>query len=136
VTTRLGSNMLQTDAPINEGNSGGPLISLETGKVVGVNTAKIKEESVEGLSFAVPIPYACTIIELLNRTAILAARASRGFRDGRERGADHDRGALEVASRNAGPASRRRDPRRSGAHARKYPPRRTWSMPCAAGCMR
>ena len=67
VTTRLGSNMLQTDAPINEGNSGGPLISLETGKVVGVNTAKIKEESVEGLSFAVPIPYACTIIELLKQ---------------------------------------------------------------------
>jgi len=67
VTTRLGSNMLQTDAPINEGNSGGPLISLETGEVVGVNTAKIKEDSVEGLSFAVPMPYACTIIELLKQ---------------------------------------------------------------------
>jgi hypothetical protein len=65
VTTRLGPNMLQTDAPINEGNSGGPLISLETGRVVGINTAKIKEESVEGLSFAVPMPYACTILELL-----------------------------------------------------------------------
>jgi S1-C subfamily serine protease len=67
VTTRLGSNMLQTDAPINEGNSGGPLISLETGQVVGVNTAKIKEQSVEGLSFAVPMPYACTIIEQLKQ---------------------------------------------------------------------
>jgi len=67
VTTRLGPNMLQTDAPINEGNSGGPLISLETGHVVGINTAKIKQESVEGLSFAVPMPYACTIIELLKR---------------------------------------------------------------------
>jgi len=67
VTTRLGSNMLQTDAPINEGNSGGPLISLDTGKVVGVNTATIKEQSVEGLSFAVPAPYACTIIEQLQQ---------------------------------------------------------------------
>jgi len=67
VTTRLGANMLQTDAPINEGNSGGPLLSLETGQVVGINTAKIKEESVEGLSFAVPMPYACTIIELLRQ---------------------------------------------------------------------
>jgi S1-C subfamily serine protease len=65
VTTRLGVNMLQTDAPINEGNSGGPLISLETGEVVGINTAKVKEESVEGLSFAVPMPYACTILDLL-----------------------------------------------------------------------
>lgn len=65
VTTRLGVNMLQTDAPINEGNSGGPLISLETGQVVGINTAKVKEESVEGLSFAVPMPYACTILDSL-----------------------------------------------------------------------
>lgn len=65
VTTRMGPNMLQTDAPINEGNSGGPLISLETGAVVGVNTAKIKEEAVEGLSFAVPMPYACTLLKLL-----------------------------------------------------------------------
>ena len=67
VTTRLGPNLLQTDAPINEGNSGGPLISLETGEVVGINTAKIMEESVEGLSFAVPMPYACTILELLRQ---------------------------------------------------------------------
>jgi len=67
VTTRMGPNMLQTDAPINEGNSGGPLISLETGKVVGVNTAKIKEEAVEGLSFAVPMPYACTVLKLLEQ---------------------------------------------------------------------
>jgi S1-C subfamily serine protease len=67
VTTRLGPNMLQTDAPINEGNSGGPLISLETGQVVGVNTAKINEQAVEGLSFAVPMPYACTILELMKQ---------------------------------------------------------------------
>jgi len=67
VTTRMGPNMLQTDAPINEGNSGGPLISLDTGEVVGVNTAKIKEEAVEGLSFAVPMPYACTVLNLLEQ---------------------------------------------------------------------
>jgi len=67
ITTRLGPNMLQTDAPINAGNSGGPLISLETGRVVGVNAAKIADEGVEGISFAVPMPYACTIIDLLKR---------------------------------------------------------------------
>ncbi|MCU0976024.1 MAG: trypsin-like peptidase domain-containing protein [Steroidobacteraceae bacterium] len=65
ITSRLGPTMVQTDAPINSGNSGGPLISLETGRVVGINAAKIGGEDVEGLSFAVPMPYACTLLELL-----------------------------------------------------------------------
>lgn len=65
ITSRMGPTMLQTDAPINAGNSGGPLISLETGKVVGVNAAKIASQGVEGLSFAVPMPYACSILALL-----------------------------------------------------------------------
>lgn len=65
VTSRLGPEMLQTDAPINQGNSGGPLISLATGRVVGVNAATISKELAEGLNFAVPMPYACTIINLL-----------------------------------------------------------------------
>jgi S1-C subfamily serine protease len=65
VTSRLGPEMLQTDAPINEGNSGGPLISLETGRVVGINASTMKKGEAEGLSFAVPIPFACTIIKLL-----------------------------------------------------------------------
>ena len=38
VTSRLGPQMLQTDAPINSGNSGGPLISLETGRVSSAST--------------------------------------------------------------------------------------------------
>lgn len=65
VTFRLGAAMLQTDAPINNGNSGGPLISLETGRVVGINAATIRKDRAEGLNFAVPMPYACTIIALL-----------------------------------------------------------------------
>jgi serine protease DegQ len=65
VTSRLGPDMLQTDAPINAGNSGGPLISLDTGHIVGLSTAKISEESVEGLSFAVPMPNVCRILDLL-----------------------------------------------------------------------
>jgi S1-C subfamily serine protease len=65
VTSRLGPEMLQTDAPINEGNSGGPLISLESGRVVGINASTMKKGEAEGLSFAVPIPFACTILRLL-----------------------------------------------------------------------
>jgi S1-C subfamily serine protease len=67
VTSRLGPQMLQTDAPINSGNSGGPLISLETGRVVGVNAASMAKHLSEGLSFAVPMPYACTIVDLLKK---------------------------------------------------------------------
>ncbi len=44
---------IQTDASINHGNSGGPLISLTNGNVVGVNTWGIKKDIAEGLNFAV-----------------------------------------------------------------------------------
>ncbi len=46
-----GLRMIQTDAAVNPGNSGGPLVSLE-GRVVGINTATIPYA--EGISFAVP----------------------------------------------------------------------------------
>jgi S1-C subfamily serine protease len=64
-THKYGPELLQTDAPINPGNSGGPLISLLTGEVVGVNAAKISEEGVENLGFAVPIKQVCRILDLL-----------------------------------------------------------------------
>ena len=48
-----GRVLIQTDAAINKGNSGGPLISLKTGQVVGVNTLAVRKDMAEGLNFAV-----------------------------------------------------------------------------------
>lgn len=66
-TARAAGEALQTDAPINGGNSGGPLISLETGRVVGINTAQIRGS--QNTNFAVAMHYACRIVELLQAGA-------------------------------------------------------------------
>jgi S1-C subfamily serine protease len=56
---------LLTDAPINDGNSGGPLISLVDGRVVGVNTSALDAKSVQNLNFAIASHYVCRILDLL-----------------------------------------------------------------------
>lgn len=54
------TGLIQTDASINSGNSGGPLLN-ESGQVIGINTAKTSEG--ESLGFAIPINQAKEIIE-------------------------------------------------------------------------
>ncbi|MBI2296750.1 MAG: trypsin-like peptidase domain-containing protein [Betaproteobacteria bacterium] len=65
VTAKYRTELLQTDAPINQGNSGGPLISLESGRIVGINTAGIR--GAQNTNFAVAIRYACRILQLLQQ---------------------------------------------------------------------
>ena len=55
--------LLQTNATINKGNSGGPLIN-SLGQVIGINTLKLGE-SYEGIGFSIPINSAVSIVEQL-----------------------------------------------------------------------
>ena len=58
-------DLIQTDATINQGNSGGPLVNKE-GKLIGINTVKITEA--EGIGFAVPVNIIKPILERLIET--------------------------------------------------------------------
>ena len=62
-TAKYLTDMLQTYAPINSGNSGGPLMSLVNGKIVGINTSSIRGG--QNTNFALAMKYACRILRLL-----------------------------------------------------------------------
>ncbi len=57
-------SLLQTDAAINPGNSGGALFNME-GELIGINSVKASENSVEGMGYAIPITKAEPILEEL-----------------------------------------------------------------------
>lgn len=67
VSVELGSGnylmeVIQTDAPINSGNSGGPICNIK-GEVVGITSSKLSGTGVEGMGFAIPINSVMDVIE-------------------------------------------------------------------------
>lgn len=73
-------NVLQTDAAINPGNSGGALLNSK-GEVIGINSIKYVDDSVESVGYAIPISDAIPIInDLMNRTTLASnEKASLGI---------------------------------------------------------
>ena len=60
-------SLIQTDAAINEGNSGGALVNIN-GEVIGINSAKLIGDSVEGIGYAIPISDVTSLIQgLMNQ---------------------------------------------------------------------
>ena len=74
------SELIQTDAAINPGNSGGALLNAK-GEVIGINTAKVATNAVEGMGYAIPVSDASdTITDLMNReTRTKVAEGEQGY---------------------------------------------------------
>jgi len=73
---RLIENIIQTDVPLNPGNSGGPLVDTR-GRVIGVNTAIIRPA--QGISLAIPVKTANWVIgELLTHGKVRRAYLGLG----------------------------------------------------------
>ena len=75
-------NMLQTDAAINSGNSGGPLFDMN-GNIIGVTTAKVSGTTetgvtIEGLGFAIPINDVLRVVYDLQQYGRVRGRAYLG----------------------------------------------------------
>ena len=72
--------LLQTDAAINPGNSGGALLNAN-GEVIGINSAKIATETVEGIGYAIPVSDVSDLItNLMNqKTKTKVAESEKGY---------------------------------------------------------
>ncbi|MBQ8281808.1 MAG: trypsin-like peptidase domain-containing protein, partial [Lachnospiraceae bacterium] len=73
----ISNDYIQTDAAINPGNSGGALLNTK-GELIGINSAKVSDSSVEGMGYAIPIT---DVYDLINDLMNLEARVSYSEED-------------------------------------------------------
>lgn len=73
--------LVQTDAAINEGNSGGPLLN-SNGEVIGITSSKIGGAKIDSVGFAIPITNAMSIVDdLMNKGYVAMPKIGIGGRD-------------------------------------------------------
>lgn len=80
-TITIGENkmtLIQTQASINKGNSGGPLINAY-GQIIGITSAKVNSAYGEGLGFAIPIDEALPIVDDLMEYGYVTGRPMIGI---------------------------------------------------------
>lgn len=106
-------DFLQTDAPINQGNSGGALISAATGELIGINSQILSPTGGNiGIGFAIPVNMARNVMDQLIRGGAVR-RGSLGVtiqpltpEEVASRGLQSARGALVNSVVSGGPAER------------------------------
>lgn len=69
-TDQFGADLIQIDATVDHGNSGGPTIALADGKVIGIATATMRGDKSDRVNFATPIDEVGRILELLRAGTI------------------------------------------------------------------
>ena len=110
ITGHLVDNVIQTDAALNPGNSGGPLLD-SLGRVIGMNTAVI--HSAQGICFAIPINMAKRILpQLMQHGRVVRGYLGLHGRDvpiarafARQLGLSQESGVEVVALEPSGPAA-------------------------------
>lgn len=104
-------NFIQTDAAINEGNSGGALIN-SLGELVGINTAVLAQDAgTEGISFAIPVDLVRGVVDAIQRNG----RVIRGWigldstdlsvTEAQSLGLEPDVGIMVLRAHEGGPAA-------------------------------
>jgi S1-C subfamily serine protease len=103
--------LIQTDAAISPGNSGGPLLDSQ-GRVIGINSVVIRAPGSEGLGFAIPIGLASDVAEQVLRTGhVTRAYLGVAYRDidpqlARQFGLPVEEGVIVAAVEPNTPAAR------------------------------